>query len=114
VAFALIRQRIEAAGLPFHVGVEALSADLRMSLVARSHDLGIVMLAAFRNSSWREAVEVIDCLDAASATSWAAKPTNCDVPGHTLGGAGSAGAVARLRPVKVLRSAAAVLVAATA
>jgi DNA-binding transcriptional LysR family regulator len=58
-----IRQRIEAAGLSFHVGVEALSADLRMSLVARGHGIGIVTPAAFRGSPWREAVEVIDCLE---------------------------------------------------
>jgi DNA-binding transcriptional LysR family regulator len=58
-----IRQRIESTGLSFHVGVEALSADLRMSLVARGHGIGIVTPAAFRNSPWREAVEVIDCLE---------------------------------------------------
>jgi DNA-binding transcriptional LysR family regulator len=60
---AFIRQRIEAAGLSFQVGVEALSADLRMSLVARGHGIGIVTPAAFRDSPWREAVEVIDCLE---------------------------------------------------
>lgn len=58
-----IRQRIEATGHPFLVGVEALSADLRMSLVARGHGIGIVTPAAFRNSPWRKAIEVIDCLE---------------------------------------------------
>jgi DNA-binding transcriptional LysR family regulator len=60
---AFIRQRIEAAGLSFHVGVEALSADLRMSLVARGHGIGVVTPAAFRNSPWREAVHVIECVE---------------------------------------------------
>jgi DNA-binding transcriptional LysR family regulator len=58
---AFIRQRIEAAGLSFHVGVEALSADLRMSLVARRHGIGIVTPAAFATSAWREDVEIVDC-----------------------------------------------------
>ncbi|MBZ9811031.1 MULTISPECIES: LysR family transcriptional regulator [unclassified Mesorhizobium] len=58
---AFIRQRIEAAGLSFHIGVEALSADLRMSLVARGHGIGIVTPAAFAASSLGEEVEVIDC-----------------------------------------------------
>ena len=58
---AFIRQRIEAAGLSFQVGVEALSADLRMSLVARGHGIGIVTPAAFATSPWQGSVEVLDC-----------------------------------------------------
>jgi DNA-binding transcriptional LysR family regulator len=58
---AFIRQRIEGAGLSFRVGVEALSADLRMSLVARGHGIGIVTPAALSTSVSREDVEIIDC-----------------------------------------------------
>ena len=58
-----IRHRFEAARLPFQVGVEALSADLRMSLVARGLGIGVLTPDAFAESPWRDAVEVIDCLD---------------------------------------------------
>lgn len=57
---AFIRHKFEAARLPFQVGVEALSADLRMSLVARGHGIGIVTPAAFAGSPWRDQVEVVD------------------------------------------------------
>jgi DNA-binding transcriptional LysR family regulator len=60
---AFMRHAFEAARLPFQVGVEALSADLRMSLVARGLGIGVVTPAAFACSSWREAVEVIDSPD---------------------------------------------------
>ena len=60
---AFIRQSFEAARLPFQVGVEALSVDLRMSLVARGHGIGIVTPGAFADSRWRDKVEVIDCPD---------------------------------------------------
>ena len=62
---AFIRQKLEAARLPFQVGVEALSADLRMSLVARGLGIGIANAtpAAFAESPWREAVVVIDSPD---------------------------------------------------
>jgi DNA-binding transcriptional LysR family regulator len=60
---AFIRRSFEAARLPFHVAVEALSADLRMSLVARGLGIGIVTPAAFAESAWRDAVEVIDAPD---------------------------------------------------
>lgn len=57
---AFIRRRSEAARLPFRVGVEALSVDLRMSLVARGLGIGILTPAAFADSRWQGAVEVID------------------------------------------------------
>ena len=60
---AFIRQKLEAARLPFQVGVEALGADLRMSLVARGLGIGIVTPAAFAESQWRDAVVVIDSPD---------------------------------------------------
>ncbi|HEY4253930.1 MAG TPA: LysR family transcriptional regulator [Roseomonas sp.] len=55
-----IRQRFEAARLPFQVAVEALSADLRLSLVARGLGIGIVTPAAFAGSRWRDEIEVIE------------------------------------------------------
>jgi DNA-binding transcriptional LysR family regulator len=55
-----IRQRFEAARLPFRVGIEALSVDLRMSLVARGLGIGVLTPAAFADSRWQGAVEVID------------------------------------------------------
>jgi DNA-binding transcriptional LysR family regulator len=55
-----IRQRFEAERLPFQVAVEALSADLRLSLVARGLGIGIVTPAAFAGSAWRNAVEIVD------------------------------------------------------
>jgi DNA-binding transcriptional LysR family regulator len=55
-----IRHSFEAARLPFQVAVEAVSADLRMSLVARGLGIGIVTPAAFAGSPWGDAVSVID------------------------------------------------------
>jgi DNA-binding transcriptional LysR family regulator len=56
-----LRQRFDAARLPFRVAVEALGADLRLSLVARGLGIGIMTPAAFADSVWRDQVEVIDC-----------------------------------------------------
>lgn len=58
---AFLRHTFEAARLPFLVGVEAISADLRMSLAARGLGIGVVTPAAFAESPWQGAVEVIDC-----------------------------------------------------
>jgi DNA-binding transcriptional LysR family regulator len=55
-----IRQRFEAERLPFQVAVEALSADLRLSLVARGLGIGIVTPAAFAGSVWRNTIEIVD------------------------------------------------------
>jgi DNA-binding transcriptional LysR family regulator len=60
---AFMRQQFEAAGLPFQVGVEALSADLRISLVAREHGIGLVTPAALAGSPWSNAVQVIECAE---------------------------------------------------
>jgi DNA-binding transcriptional LysR family regulator len=57
---SFLQHSFEAKGLPFHVAVEALSADLRMSLVARELGIGVVTPAAFTDSPWRESVEVVD------------------------------------------------------
>jgi DNA-binding transcriptional LysR family regulator len=55
-----MRNRFEAAGLPFTVGVEALSADLRMSLIARGHGIGLITEAALAGGRWRKKVTVIE------------------------------------------------------
>lgn len=55
-----IRQKFESVHLPFTVAVEALSADLRLSLVARGLGIGIVTPAAFAQSRWHEAIEIIE------------------------------------------------------
>lgn len=60
---AFLRRSFEAARLPFRIAIEALSADLRMSLVARGLGIGVVTPAAFAESPWRDAVVVIDPLD---------------------------------------------------
>ncbi|MEJ2623775.1 MAG: LysR family transcriptional regulator [Pseudolabrys sp.] len=59
----LIRRTFEAAGLPFQVGVEALSGELRSSLVARGLGIGIISPAAFAESPWRDQLDIIDAPD---------------------------------------------------
>jgi DNA-binding transcriptional LysR family regulator len=56
---AVLRRRFEVERLPFLVAVEALSADLRLSLVARGLGIGIVTPAAFAGSAWRESIEIV-------------------------------------------------------
>ncbi|CAM5561872.1 HTH-type transcriptional regulator YofA [Mycolicibacterium aubagnense] len=58
-----IRRQFEAARLPFNVGVEALSADLRLSLVARGHGIGIITPAALTGSPWQDRIEIIEVQD---------------------------------------------------
>jgi DNA-binding transcriptional LysR family regulator len=57
---AFIRRSFEAERLPFMVAVEALSSDLRLSLVARGLGIGIVTPAAFAGNRWHEAIEIVD------------------------------------------------------
>lgn len=56
----LIRHSFESARLPFNAAVEALSSELRMSLVARGLGLGTVTPLALSASPWRDDVEVVD------------------------------------------------------
>lgn len=58
-----LQQRFEAERLPFQVAIEALSADLRMSLVARGLGIGILTPSAFADSRWKDAVEVVEAVD---------------------------------------------------
>ena len=60
---AFMRHSFEAARLPFHVGVEAISADLRLSLVARGLGIGILTPAAFAKRERREEVELVESPD---------------------------------------------------
>lgn len=60
---AYIRQHFERARLPFDVAVEALSVDLRLSLVARGLGIGIVTPTAFAESSWRGELQTIKPVD---------------------------------------------------
>jgi DNA-binding transcriptional LysR family regulator len=55
-----MRTRFEAAGLPFMVGIEALSAELRMSLIARGHGIGLVTEAALAGGRWRRKIVVVE------------------------------------------------------
>ena len=57
---AFIHHRFEAERLPFDVAVEAMSADLRMSLVARGLGIGILTPAALAESRWRNSIEIIE------------------------------------------------------
>jgi DNA-binding transcriptional LysR family regulator len=66
-----LRQTFEAARLPFQVGVEASSADVRLSLVARGHGIGLVTPAALIKSRWRKSITVIKSPDfKPSVRSW--------------------------------------------
>ncbi|MGE0006527.1 MAG: LysR substrate-binding domain-containing protein [Parvibaculaceae bacterium] len=55
-----MRTRFEAAGLPFMVGIEALSAELRISLIARGHGIGLVTEAALAGGRWRRKIVVVE------------------------------------------------------
>jgi DNA-binding transcriptional LysR family regulator len=60
---AALKRSFEAARLPFHVGVEALSADLRLSLVARGLGIGVVTAAAFADNPPPKSIKVVDPSD---------------------------------------------------
>ncbi|MGV1759329.1 LysR family transcriptional regulator [Rhizobium sp. A22-96] len=60
---AFIHHRFEAERLPFDVAVEAMSADLRMSLVSRGLGIGVLTPAALSGSRWRNSIEVIEAPD---------------------------------------------------
>jgi DNA-binding transcriptional LysR family regulator len=55
-----IKRIFEAARLPFRVGVEALSPDLRLSLIARGLGIGLETPAGLAASPLRDAVRIID------------------------------------------------------
>jgi DNA-binding transcriptional LysR family regulator len=55
-----VKHIMESARLPFHIGVEAQSGELRLSLVARGFGITIVTSPSLRASAFRDAVKVID------------------------------------------------------
>lgn len=60
---ATVRRAFDAEGLPFHVAVETISADLRLSMVARGVGIGFTTRATLTTSPWREVVRVIELAD---------------------------------------------------
>lgn len=58
-----LKRSFETARLPFHVGVEALSADLRLSLVARGLGIGVVTAAAFADNPLPKSIKVVETSD---------------------------------------------------
>ncbi|HLH90905.1 MAG TPA: LysR family transcriptional regulator [Xanthobacteraceae bacterium] len=60
---AALKRSFEAARLPFHIGVEALSADLRLSLVERGLGIGLVTAAAFAANPPPASIKRIDSSD---------------------------------------------------
>lgn len=55
-----LRRAFDAAHLPFHVAIEAFSADLRLSLVARGVGIGSITKAALEASPLKESVRIIE------------------------------------------------------
>ncbi len=55
-----IKRIFEAARLPFHVGVEALSPDLRLSLIARGIGIGLETPAGLARSPCCDGIKVIE------------------------------------------------------
>ena len=55
-----IKRIFDAARLPFQVGVEVLSPDLRLSLIARGIGIGLETPAGLARSPFRGAIRVID------------------------------------------------------
>jgi DNA-binding transcriptional LysR family regulator len=60
---SVLRRRLEQERLPFHIGVEALSSDLRLSLVARGLGITLATLSAIQSSSLRKKLKVIAVRD---------------------------------------------------
>ncbi|MEH2509366.1 DNA-binding transcriptional LysR family regulator [Nitrobacteraceae bacterium AZCC 1564] len=54
-----LKRQFDAAHLPFHVAVEALDSDLRLSLVARGLGVGVVTPVALRRSPYRAKLKAI-------------------------------------------------------
>jgi DNA-binding transcriptional LysR family regulator len=54
-----LKRQFDAAHLPFHVAVEALDSDLRLSLVARGLGVGVVTPVALKQSPYRTKLKTI-------------------------------------------------------
>jgi DNA-binding transcriptional LysR family regulator len=60
---SVIRRRFEQDHLPLRIGVEALSSDLRLSLVARGLGITLATQAAVQSSAVRDALQIISVHD---------------------------------------------------
>ena len=58
-----IRRRFEQEHLPLRIGIEALSSDLRLSLVARGLGITLATRAAIESSPLRDALQIIPVQD---------------------------------------------------
>jgi DNA-binding transcriptional LysR family regulator len=58
-----LKRHFDAAHLPFHVAVEALDSELRLSLVARGMGVGLVTPIALNQSPLREKLKIIKTQD---------------------------------------------------
>jgi DNA-binding transcriptional LysR family regulator len=58
-----LKQHFDTAHLPFHVAVEALDTELRLSLVARGVGVGLVTPVGLEQSSFREKLKVVKTRD---------------------------------------------------
>jgi DNA-binding transcriptional LysR family regulator len=58
-----LRRAFDAARLPFHVAVEAISPDLRLSLVARGIGIGFSTPASLAASPLRDQIRVVELKD---------------------------------------------------
>ena len=54
-----LKRLFDAAHLPFHVAVEALDSELRLSLVARGMGIGMVTPIALKQSPLREKLKIV-------------------------------------------------------
>jgi DNA-binding transcriptional LysR family regulator len=60
---SVIQRRFEQEHLPLRVGIEALSSDLRLSLVARGLGITLATRAAIESSPLRDALQIIPVQD---------------------------------------------------
>jgi DNA-binding transcriptional LysR family regulator len=58
-----IRQRFEQEQLPMRIGIEALSSDLRLSLVARGLGITLATKVAIENSPLRDVLRIVPVQD---------------------------------------------------
>jgi DNA-binding transcriptional LysR family regulator len=60
---SVIQRRFEQEHLPLRIGIEALSSDLRLSLVARGLGITLATRAAIESSPLRDALQIIPVQD---------------------------------------------------
>jgi DNA-binding transcriptional LysR family regulator len=62
-----LKHHFDAAHLPFHIAVEALDSELRLSLVARGMGIGLVTPIGLRQSPFRDKLKVVKAKDLSPA-----------------------------------------------